>query len=101
MFSLEKFYDVIYKNLLDPLDIGYFYFSGSTAPASTGLVQNQNFRLVHQRQDDRKFAPVAARKGAKLEFLIEAEFFDEIIERIKQTPWGRPECVMLLVNEEL
>jgi hypothetical protein len=35
MFSLEKFYDVVYKNLLDPADVGYFYFSnfGSLAPA--------------------------------------------------------------------
>ena len=34
MFSLEKFYDILYKNLLDPFDTGYFYFSkfGSLAP---------------------------------------------------------------------
>lgn len=35
MFSLEKFYDVVYKNLLDPANVGYFYFKdfGSVAPA--------------------------------------------------------------------
>ena len=35
MFSLEKFYDVIYKNLLDPADIGYFYF-GDFGSVSAG-----------------------------------------------------------------
>ena len=34
MFSLEKFYDILHKNLLDPSGMGYFYFSkfGSLSP---------------------------------------------------------------------
>jgi len=40
MFSLEKFYDIVYDNLLRPLDINYMYFKvfGSTNPSDAHFI---------------------------------------------------------------